>query len=450
MIEQYIRQTGGADKEADLLKVSILASADIPVGEGRVYYVSNNGNDSSAGEEKTAPICSLDKLRTLPLQSGDSVLFERGSVFRLDEMLWLKPGVHYGAYGAGEKPVFSGSLRNYADESLWKTTETENVWIAEIKGEQRASLMVLDGEDAFGNWCFTKDELRSDGDFFHDCENGSFYFYFSGGNPGAGFRQIEIATTGIAMRASFINGITVDNLCFKYFAQGAFLFGECNDITIQNCVMGWQGGKIFEMRNGKPIRYGNAAEFWYQCRNIAVRNCYVYQIYDAALTFQGYGDAGPIFENIVFENNLIEYCCMNIEFWAGIPKDPIPPHIEKIRYIGNIIRFCGYGFGGMQRVDKEGQALLLGWNKKYADLSDFLIADNILDCSNGFYLYMHGPNTQTGIMLQNNSYYQKAPIASHPYMEIVVGSGLKAANQVDFANAIALFDEKPKLIQWIQ
>jgi hypothetical protein len=214
--------------------------------------------------------------------------------------------------------------------------------------------------------------------------------------------------------------------------------------------MGWQGGKIFEIREGKPIRYGNAAEFWYQCRNITVSNCYVYQIYDAALTFQGFGDAGPIFENIKFSDNLIEYCSMNLEYWAGAPGDLIQPHIEKIEYSGNIIRFCGYGFGGIQRIDKEDQALLLGWNRKYTDISDFLIKDNILDCSDGFYIYMFGPGTQKGIVLEGNSYYQKSPVSNHGYTDIIKGTKTKANNQSDFESAIRLFDSNPEIIKWVE
>ena len=449
MIRQFISQSGGADGPADALRKKILSFPDPKRDTGRVYYVSDHGDDLQNGLSESSPVASCVRVASLPLESGDTVLFERGSVFRLREMLWLKPGVRYGAYGTGEKPVFSGSLRNYADPSCWKKADRENLWVTQIRGEQRASLMVFDGETSFGNWCFTKEEVLEDGDFFHDVSDGSLYFYLTAGNPGTVFEEIEIATTGIAMRASFLDGITVENIAFKYFAQGAFLFGECNDITVTGCVMGWQGGKIFEMRNGQPIRYGNAAEFWYQCRNITVESCYIYQIYDAALTFQGYGDGGPIFENIRFGNNLIEYCSMNLEFWAGLSQDQIPPHIEKITYEGNIIRFCGYGFGGIQRVDKEDQALLLGWDRKYTDLSGFVIRNNILDCSNGFYIYMLGPAQQDGIVLKGNSYYQKAPDGGHAYTDIVRHLGVKAENQADFEAAIALFDQNPETVKWL-
>ena len=450
MVQRFFAQSGGAESQADDLKNKIVYSTDKRVNSGNVYYVSNRGSDLFDGRSQSTPLLSVGSVASLPLEAGDTVLFERGSIFRINEMLWLKPGVNYGAYGEGDKPVFSGSLKDYADVSYWENTESDNIWVTELVGEQRASLMVFDGESSFGNWCYFKDDLSEDGDFFHDNKNGRLYFYFSGGNPGEVFKQIEIATTGIAMRASFIDGMSIDNICFKYFTQGAFLFGECNDITVTNCVMGWQGGKIFEIRNGNPIRYGNAAEFWYQCRNITVDNCYIYQIYDAALTFQGYGDEGPIFENIKFSNNLIEYCSMNIEYWAGMPKDIIAPHIENIEYSGNIIRFCGYGFGGIERVDKEDQALLLGWNRKYTDISDFRIKDNILDCSNGYYIYMFGPNEQDGIILENNSYYQKSPTATHKFVDIINGIDTKVSNQSEFEQAISLFDSNPKTVKWMK
>lgn len=449
MIQQFVLQSGGADRESESLKNQILNAPDKSISTGSVYYVSNRGSDSADGRSPATALCSVDAVRELPLNEGDSVLFERGSVFRLGEMLWLKPGVHYGAYGAGKKPLFVGSLRDYADSSVWRKSADEDLWIADIKGEQRASMIVLNGGEAFANWCYTKDDISEDGDFFHDNKSGLLYLRLSLGNPGSVFKSIEIATTGVAMRASFIDGMTVQNIEFKYFTQGAFLFGECNRITISDCVMGWQGGKIFEIRNGTPIRYGNAAEFWYQCRDITVENCYVYQIYDAALTFQGFGDGGPIFSNITFKNNLIEYCSMNIEYWAGNAGDKVPPHIENISYTGNIIRFCGYGFGGIQREDKEDQALLLGWNRKYTDITNFVISDNILDCSNGFYIFMFGPGEQSGIILSGNSYYQKKPCCEHGFTDIIRGKNTKASNGEEFKKAIALFDQSPKAVGWL-
>ncbi len=450
MLQKTIFENGGANKEAALLKNKIIGSENKIFGNGKTYFFSENGDNSFEGLESNKPKKTVDEIKNLELHPGDAILFERGSTFRLSDMIWLQPGVFYGAYGNGEKPVFLGSLHNYAQPLLWKKADDPNIWIAKIKGEQRASLTVFDEDSYFGTWCFLKEDLRENGDFFHDNANGLFYLYLSSGNPGEVFERIEIATTGIAMRASFINGMKIDNISFKYFTQGSFLFGECNDISITNCMMGWQGGKIFEMRDGKPLRYGNAAEFWYQCRNINVTNCYVYQIFDAALTFQGFGDAGPIFENISFVDNLIEYCSMNLEYWAGNQEDTMPPHIKNISYTGNIIRFCGYGWGGIQRFDKEDQALLLGWNRKYQDVSEFLIADNILDCSNGYYIYMFGPKEQKGITLTGNSYYQKLPTGNHNYTDIVKGKYAKANNQKEFFDAIILFDDNPKSVKWIE
>lgn len=450
MIREILPQIGGADREAEAMKNRILTAASQPFSGSTTYYVSENGKDDFDGLSPNTPVTFGKIAEQVELHPGDAVLFERGSVFRIGEMLWLKPAVHYGAYGVGEKPLVLGSLKNYADGNLWEKTENDDVWVAEVKGEQRASLVTFNGDKFSGNWCFIKEDMKENGDFFHDHENGLFFLYFSDGNPGEMFEQIEIATTGVGFRASFIDGMSVDNITFKYFAQGAFLFGECNDITVTNCIMAWQGGKIFEIRGEIPIRYGNAAEFWYQCRNITVRDCYIYQIYDAAITFQGCGDAGPIFENIKFDNNLIEYCSMNIEYWAGNAGDKIAPHIDNISYSGNIIRFCGYGFGGIERLDKEDQALLLGWNRKYTDVNNFVIQDNILDCSNGYYIYLYGPKDQSGIRLSNNSYYQKLPSGNHECTDIIKGRDTKATNQSEFEHSILLFDEKPKKVQWIE
>lgn len=452
MISKVLKQTGGAECQADALREKILSAENEIKTAGRIFYVSEKGDDSNDGLTPETAFKTVSKVDSLKLEQNDTVLFERGSVFRLSDKLWLCPCTNYGAYGEGEKPKFYGSLRDYADPLIWSVTDNPNVWCLKLEAKEsknRAALTTFNNDTYIGEWKFRREELLKDGDFYHDIENGIYYLYFEGGNPGEYFDNIEISTVIVALRASFIKKVHIDNICFKYFTFGAMLLGECDDITVTNCELGWLGGAIFSMRGEKPLRYGNGMEFWHDCRDITVRDCWVYQVFDAAMTFQGSGETIARFDNIHFDNNLIEYCSMNIEYWVGSGGGADESHIKDITYKGDIIRMSGYGWGGIYRWDTEDQALLLGWNRLYEDLTNFVISDCILDCADSYMIYMYGPELQEGITLENISYYQKATSGRHNQTEIIRGYDNKATCQEDLEAAIALFDKNPKLVKWL-
>lgn len=442
-------QSGGADKAADNMKKKILEAVDSISVLGNKYYVSPTGCDKNDGLSPERPIKSYKQIAELDLKENDSVLFERNGVFRTDGMIWLKNGVSYGAYGSGKKPLILGSVRNYADFSIW--SETENgIWKTTLKNAV-PSIITFDNDSYIGCQKYSIDDICEDGDFFFNNEEFVLYLKFGGGNPGNAFSDIEIGTADNAGRSHFNHDIVVENLCFKYFCVGAFNFAESRDITVSNCVFGWSGGRIFDIDAVRkiPSRYGNAIEFWHLAENVTVKSCYIYQQFDAALTFQGFGEETPCFKNIRFEENLIEYCSMNIEFWTRNGDDGDIAHISDILYKGNIVRFGGYGWAGKQRFNKENQALLLGWNYHYDDLSSFVIQDNIFDCADSYMIYTLSPSNQEGLKVTKNSYYQKVPSGIHKFTEIIKGTDYKATDEQRLKEAILTFDENPKIVKWI-
>lgn len=452
MVEKVIWQNGGADAEAEKLKRKVLNSENALDLGGRIYYVSSNGDDANDASTPDKPIKSFEKLSEIPLEKGDTVLFERGSFYRIAETYELVGGVNYGAYGKGEKPVFSGSLRDYADSSLWSLSEEQNIWQMPLntKGIKSASLITFNNEEYVGVWKETKAEVLKDGDFYHDTEKGILYLYFKDANPGDYFDNIEIATTNTMFISKFTENINVDNLSIKHVTRSALLFGECNKISVTNCVISWMGGAVWNHRPEGTVRYGNAVEFWYQCHDIVTKGCWMYQIFDAAVTFQGSGDKGAAsFENIHFDENLIEYCSMNIEYWVGNGASADCAHIKDITYKGDIVRFSGYGWSGIQRPDKGSQALLLGWNRKYDDLENFVISDCIFDCADGHMIFMYGSPDQKGLYFENNSYYQKTSPCTKNAFAVVRDVSKTATNQEDLQEAILMFDTNPKLVKWL-
>ena len=241
MLDKVVCHKGGADKEAEAMRQKILnAVNELPKAFGKTYYVSENGDDSNDGLSPETAIKTYKHIADLPLKAGDEVLLKRGDTFRIAERLWVIDGVNYGAYGEGDKPFVLGSLRDYADPKIWKqSTENPNIWQTEIHGEDRASLTTFNNDTYVGVWKYKIEDLEKDGDFAHDEQSGIYSLYFSNGNPGEYFNNIEIATTITAVRTAKTAGHRnnhVDNICFKYFTFGAFLAAEADNFKITNCV----------------------------------------------------------------------------------------------------------------------------------------------------------------------------------------------------------------------
>lgn len=448
MMEKVTQHRGGADEAANRRRELVMNSTDMPEGAGAVYYVSDRGNDSNDGLSPEKPLQHFQRVADLILFPGDQVLFERGSLFRTDRRIQLQSGVYYGAYGKGDKPRVYGSLQNYAEVALWTKVTDAPIWQMTLETET-AGGVTMDYDTCVGVWKAAYSQLQQDGDFYHDSKNGVFYLYYEGENPGTVFEDIEISTTMDFMRTGFSRKITVENFCFKYATFGPFVLGDVENITIRNCEMGWHGGRVYSVRDDQVIRYGNAVEFWYRCDRVTVENCWIYQVFDAAITFQGHGDGAPCFTNIRFEHNLIEYCSMNIEFWAGLTDAEVVPHIDNISLRDNIIRFGGYGWGGLQRPDKEDQGLILGWNRLYKDMQRFVIANNVLDCADCHLVYTKNPSEQAGLTVIGNSYYQKPVSGTHNYVEIIKGTPTYVHNQQQLEIAIAGFDSAPRCVKWL-
>jgi len=78
-----------------------------------VYYVAASGNDLSDGSSPSTAFQSINRLNQLSLAPGDSILFNRGDLFR--GMLQINASgssanpIYIGAYGSGNLPVLSGA-----------------------------------------------------------------------------------------------------------------------------------------------------------------------------------------------------------------------------------------------------------------------------------------------------------------------------------------------------
>lgn len=444
-----VLQKGGADEQASIMREKILNAPDGAITGKTLYYVSNNGDDNNDGKSPETPFRTPERVQRIC--TPKRVFFERGSTFRLKEPFYTAPATHYGAYGEGPKPQFLGSERDYADASLWQIHE-DDIWALELNTLQ-ACQMIFDNETYVGWKKPDYESIENDGDFFHDTENNKLYLKLSNGNPGEVFSNIEIATTRCAFCFSNSNDVKIDNLCVKYTSVHGIHGGNVRDMSITNCHISFIGGAYF--KNTAHERYGNAIEIWLRATNFTVKNCYINQVYDAALTFQGYGPGQTEFKEIYFEDNLIEHTSMNFEYWVrhvDIEGNRSPDGImHDIRFCGNILRGAGYGYSGVQRPWKGNQAFLLSWSRVFKSgiMKAFYIMDNIFDCADCSYIYAGLPSQQEGLYVRHNTYYQKTPTGTHEYTQIIRKPKTFATNQEEFENAIKLFEEKPDLVKWL-
>ncbi len=454
MVKRVLRETGAADLEADALKQRIINSENELVfsQNGTVYYVSEKGNDANNGLTPETAIKSFHKIGDFNLKDGDSILFERGGTYRVQDKIFVKTGINYGAYGEGPKPLLLGSLNNYADKSFWSCYR-DNIWELDLKDAVVPAAITLFNNDEFlGEQVFKGiDFLKTDGEFYYDTEAKKYYLYFSEGNPGEYFADIEIGTIDFCFRGDGGERVHIDNLEFKYFTMGAVVVGAINKMSVTNCVFGWQGGKLWKIKDQDYIRFGNAIQFWHIANDILVKNNRIYQIFDAAITFQGNGGTPAVYTNIKFEENLIEYCSMNIEYWARNSTKGEPPVIDNISIKDNILRFGGYGWGGLYRCYKENQALFLGWLNLYkTQFENFVVEDNIFDVSDCAVYYSKSPDEQKGFYVRNNTYYRKAPSGRHEYTKVLRLYPTEVTNQEELEKTIAIFDKSPKKVKWLE
>lgn len=465
------KQVGGADADAEKMRKEILNAKDCLNVLGTKYYISSeNGDDSADGISPSSSWRTLKKLKEIRnrLKPGDAVLFERGSLFRnwneafeskpgANNMIWAVSGVTYGAYGEGEKPAFYGSAQNYA-EAEWIFCG-KSIWQMSFP-LQNAGMVLLDEGKCVGVKKWSLDELEKNDDYFHDEEKGVFYLFSDIGCPSEIYKSIEIGRNpSLFILTQGTHDVVIDNLCFKYAGAHAICGAHyVNDIKITNCEIGWCGGAFFPGNyecgpNGRRTRYGNAIEFGGCSFNILLQNNWVYQIYDAGLTFQSAGH-NMTFRNITFKDNLIQYCNYSIEFFmrrspekiaAGISKTK--GVLENIEFTGNIMQFAGHGVCE-QRPDRSDASHICGWITDVGDgFKNVIIKSNIFDlASHAIVRWKCEANKE--ICVRENTFYMKSDFSDVAMRYGTYGT-LNAENQAELEKAVRVFDSSPAKVRWL-
>lgn len=367
---------GYADAQAEALRSAIVGTGNTEnyyTITGKKYYVSSDkGDDANDGTSPSAPLKTIEAVRGLPLSEGDAVLFERGSVFRLYTTFLTVKGVTYGSYGTGEKPKFYGSPANLAN-AVWTPSVKRNVWQMDYIYADCGS-MIFDHGQAVG---YRKTGLRSlekNTDFFQDKSTNTLYLYCDKGNPAKVYADIEIALRmGIIGVPSGVGNVVIDNLCLKYGGiMGVSCTWNAYNVSVTNCEIGYIGGATTTDGNS---RYGNGIQFWTGAKNIVCNHNWIYQVFDTAISWQGYGGADFSYENITFNDNLLEYNNADFEYWDKGST------VRNFTMANNIMRFTSLGWG--TRIDDGGPRGIDGsfvGNTKTMTVDGLRVQNNIIDC----------------------------------------------------------------------
>lgn len=438
---------GGADAEADALREEILNTEENYTITGTTYYVSPNGDDYNDGTspETAWKTCDGVIVNRYLLKAGDAVLFERGGIYRRTSPIVTVSGVTYGAYGEGDKPAIYGSSTNYSWGTSWEPSRRKNVWKITMYTAE-AGIIVFDHGEAVGDRkLHGLNELEENGDFYHNTETSTLYLYLDKGYPNVVYKDIEIGTReGVFVVPTGSQNVTIDNITIKYAALfGVDVNQDTKGFTMTNCETGWIGGA--STVDG-TFMLGNGIQFWCNTEDATVENCWFYQIFDAGITPQCSWDDASVYKNLVFRNNLIEYCTYPFE-WFDRDSAAL---WDNLVFEDNILRFSGFAWCG-SRPDTPAVSLFVGWNFNYDTIGSISIRNNIFDTSNNNLVYWYqtnGGTTHENVTISGNSFYQKANPTGNAIW--YAGNGQrKATNQAELEAAVATFDPNPKVVKWL-
>lgn len=314
-----------------------------PAEGGKYVYVANGGTDGKGyGLEPDKPVETIEYANLLA-KEGDVVVLKRGNFWRTHVI--GKEGVSYGAYGEGNKPTIYGSLYN-AVEKKWEKVE-ENIYKVESGTGADIGLIVFDHGKAVGNKKNSLQRLAKDYDFY--CKGGYLYVYSSQGDPSKIFSDIEFCHYEHIVKMK--SNSTIQNWRVMYGGAHGIQTGNAKNIVVDGCVVGFIGG-CYQMSDAY-VRFGNGIEVWGSCDGYTIKNCHVYQCFDAGITmqFQGETENTIVEQNILFEGNLLELNYYNIEYFLN----PVPIGDSKFKNVlvnDNIIKDGGFGWGYYSRSDR--------------------------------------------------------------------------------------------------
>jgi hypothetical protein len=445
-------------KESILVsKTSIVKGDSYVMGKtfsGNAYYVSSSGNDANNGKTPETAWATLDKVNGTALAYGDAVFFERGGTWY--GSIYGKSGVTYSAYGKGNKPVISGSVREKAaDKKKWSLAYTPSsggkIWVYYRDLNECTGIFFDDGNKwgrrvtaCWNGKNYVNDDgkpldvsvaLKEDLDYFPCVDiaelpsveateragcTGPLYLRCDTGNPGEVFKEIEFSS-GMCGFENYGNDVSVDNLCFLYHSISGVNITSYNGwVTggiVQNCEVAWCGGvlKGYKLQEDGLYQHGVFSGGGVQITgfNMTAHNNYVHDIANKGIIIHPLY-AGDAVGNIVIDGNLIEDCPTGLDVVSFVKDNP-NFRMGKILYEDNYVVRTGYTWG-TEQIDfsfGKGQRSSINFNYGwYNNNSGICILNNVFYLADYALIYGEMGGADAPIF-SGNTYVQneKAPFA---------------------------------------
>jgi len=301
---------------------------------GTTYYVRNGGNDAAAGTSDVAAWAYCPGMvgytGSATLSAGDSILFKRGSVWRLQEIVPTNGTAgnytYYGAYGAGNKPLLIGSSKANKT-SDWVATGIANVWKRDSTYAVDVGNIVFNHYDDYGIKCMTDtplpDSLDAQGEYWYSFSGDTVVLY-SVLNPAIYYFDIEICPAISGIQRGGWQYCIFQNLDFRNFSHdGSYLLGDAHHIYYYDLDFFCIGGVDYLATN-YTSRMGNGITAYcasYGCpHDVTIERCRIENVYDDGISPQGGSGAGQPYTcyNWTIRNNIIIDCHQSYNiFWGN-------------------------------------------------------------------------------------------------------------------------------------
>ena len=258
--------------------------------------------------------------------------------------------------------------------------------------------IILDGNRAaFKKW--TRGDLKNQDDFWYD-EKASRVYYYSDDNPSKKYASLEAALHRHVVDHSNVQYVIFDDLDIRYGAAHGFGGTNAKHCVYRNLDVSWIGGadQYRQGGDGRRVRFGNGIEFWSNAENCLVENCRLWEIYDAALTNQGSGV--NVQRNIVYRGNTIWNCEYSFEYWNRGPES----QTENIVFENNLCTDAGFGWGHVQRPDKNGRHVMIFKNE--AQTKNIVIRNNVFSRATHSLVRIES-DFRESLSMEGNRYWQE-------------------------------------------
>ena len=234
-----LQDTVTATTKKRIQEIRNTKNTDISKRTGRVYYVSNAGDDTNDGLSPEHPIKTLNKVQTFMNNSnkmapGDTILFRRGDEFR-GQLTVNKNDILLGSYGdeSKGKPILNSSTYDGTKTGEWVNV-TGNIWKYQVDGNDQVfkkdigeiwffcksgnnncdrtttmgdrkykiSQKKLTNDDVTESEAYVRSYITKDLEFIHfghangNTASGGALYLYSVGNPTSRFDEIEFNVGG--------------------------------------------------------------------------------------------------------------------------------------------------------------------------------------------------------------------------------------------------------------